>query len=303
MDQQSTRTDITVNVEGLWLLQALLDIRHVAPELRSRPFVSTESMDWLNEHPGMEVMREQGIVVDDNVNEQVAERMRVLAAPDLEVIALLSRGKLRYGVIEPEEGQEQPVGSRDIPDNEFRVVLARRGTHWVSAVRVADEITIDDVAITDTPSIAALVFDGLESIHHAEPAQINAVNVPLDEMLEATKAWQSAGFNVFSGGDLRRLGISAATVAALGQALADPQAEAAVYARQYRDDAKGPSASVLSLKDGSGGRIALYQQARTAGSGETWLAICPATPQLVQVGVKTVLETLPFGEWKTHRRV
>ncbi len=125
------------------------------------------------------------------------------------------------------------------------------------------------------------------------PAAINAVNVPLEEMLEATKSWQDSGFNVFSGGDLRRMGISAATVAALGQALSDPAAEVAVYARQYRDDAKGPSASVLSLKDGSGGRIALYQQARTAGSGEAWLAICPATPQLMQVGVKTVLDTLP----------
>lgn len=301
MDQQGTRTDITVNVEGFWMLQALLDIRHVAPELRCRPFVSTDSNEWLNEHPGMAVMREQGIVADEAVDEQIAARMRVLAAPDLEVIALLSRGKLRYGV--PEDQEEQPVGSRDIPDNEFRVVLARRDQHWVSAVRVADEITVDDVAISDSASIAALVFDALESIHHADPAQINAVNVPLDEMLEATKAWQTAGFNVFSGGDLRRLGISAATVAALGQALADPQAEAAVYARQYRDDAKGPSASVLSLKDGTGGRIALYQQARTAGSGETWLAICPATPQLVQVGVKTVLDTLPYGEWKTHRRV
>lgn len=111
------------------------------------------------------------------------------------------------------------------------------------------------------------MIDALESIHHAEPAAINAVNVPLEEMLEATKSWQESGFNVFSGGDLRRMGISAATVAALGQALSDPAAEVAVYARQYQDDAKGPSASVLSLKDGSGGRIALYQQARTAGSG------------------------------------
>jgi EspG family len=310
MDQQGTRTDITVNVEGFWMLQALLDIRHVAPELRCRPFVSTDSMDWLNEHPGMTVMREQGIVTDETVNEQVAARMRVLAAPDLEVIALLSRGKLLYGVKQNEEGpegsagsEEEPVGSRDIPDNEFRVILARRGQHWVSAVRVGDEITVDDVAIADTASIAALVFDGLESIHHADPAAINAVNVPLEEMLEVTKAWQGSGFNVFSGGDLRRLGISAATVAALGQALSDPAAEAAVYARQYRDDARAPSASVLSLKDGSGGRIAMYQQARTAGSGEAWLAICPATPQLVQVGVKTVLDTLPYGEWKTHSRV
>ena len=94
MDQQSTRTDITVNVDGFWMLQALLDIRHVAPELRCRPFVSTDNNEWLNEHPGMAVMREQGIVVGDEVQEQVAARMRVLAAPDIEVVALLSRGKL-----------------------------------------------------------------------------------------------------------------------------------------------------------------------------------------------------------------
>ncbi|MGV0748300.1 ESX secretion-associated protein EspG [Mycolicibacter heraklionensis] len=296
----STRTDITVNVEGFWMLQALLDIRHVAPELRCRPYVSTDSSDWLSEHPGMAVMREQGIVVDDEVNETVAARMRVLAAPDLEVIALLSLGKLRYGVIDAED---QEPGTRDIPDNEFRVLLARRGEHWVSAVRVGTDITVDDVSVTDAASIAALVIDGMESIHHADPAQITAVNVPMEEMLEATQSWQDSGFNIFTGGDLRRMGISAATVAALGQALSEPAAEAAVYARQYRDDAKGPSASVLSLKDGSGGRIALYQQARTAGSGEAWLAICPATPQLVQVGVKTVLDTLPYGAWKTHRRV
>ncbi|NDJ91785.1 ESX secretion-associated protein EspG [Mycolicibacter kumamotonensis] len=296
----STRTDITVNVEGFWMLQALLDIRHVAPELRCRPYVSTDSNDWLSEHPGMAVMREQGIVVDDEVNEVVAARMRVLAAPDLEVVALLSLGKLRYGVIDDED---QPPGTRDIPDNEFRVLLARRGEHWVSAVRVGTDITVDDVSVTDAASIAALVIDGMESIHHADPAQITAVNVPMEEMLEATQSWQDSGFNIFTGGDLRRMGISAATVAALGQALSEPAAEAAVYARQYRDDAKGPSASVLSIKDGSGGRIALYQQARTAGSGEAWLAICPATPQLVQVGVKTVLDTLPYGAWKTHRRV
>jgi hypothetical protein len=296
----STRTDITVNVEGFWMLQALLDIRHVAPELRCRPYVSTDSNDWLSEHPGMAVMREQGIVVEDEVNEVVAARMRVLAAPDLEVVALLSLGKLRYGVIEDDD---QPPGTRDIPDNEFRVLLARRGEHWVSAVRVGTDITVDDVSVTDAASIAALVIDGMESIHHADPAQITAVNVPMEEMLEATQSWQDSGFNIFTGGDLRRMGISPATVAALGQALSEPAAEAAVYARQYRDDAKGPSASVLSLKDGSGGRIALYQQARTAGSGEAWLAICPATPQLVQVGVKTVLDTLPYGAWKTHRRV
>lgn len=195
----STRTDITVNVEGFWMLQALLDIRHVAPELRCRPYVSTDSSDWLSEHPGMAVMREQGIVVDDQVNETVAARMRVLAAPDLEVVALLALGKLRYGVIEADDGAEQEPGTRDIPDNEFRVLLARRGEHWVSAVRVGTDITVDDVAVTDAASIAALVIDGMESIHHADPAQITAVNVPMEEMLEATQSWQDSGFNIFTG--------------------------------------------------------------------------------------------------------
>src|SRR5438270_13489196 len=95
---QSTRTDITVNVEGFWMLQALLDIRHVAPELRCRPFVSTDSMDWLNEHPGMAVMREHGLSDGETVHDAVAARMRDLAAPAPEIVALLTRRKLLYGV-------------------------------------------------------------------------------------------------------------------------------------------------------------------------------------------------------------
>jgi hypothetical protein len=34
MDQQSTRIQDTVNVDGFWMLLALLDIRHVAPGAR-----------------------------------------------------------------------------------------------------------------------------------------------------------------------------------------------------------------------------------------------------------------------------
>jgi len=141
MDQQSTRTDITVDDDGLWMLQALLDIRHVAPEPRCGPSVSTDSSDWPNEHPGMAVLREQGIVAGElnAVNKQVAARMRVLAAPDLEVVTLQSRGKLLYAVVDDEN---QPPGSRDIPDNEFRVMPARRGQHWVSAVRVGSDSVV-----------------------------------------------------------------------------------------------------------------------------------------------------------------
>lgn len=312
----SQRSDVTVNVDGLWMLQGLLDIRDVAPELRCRPYVATEgategaaevaagSMPGWSDHPGMAAMREAGVVVGETVHEQVAARMRVLAAPDVEVIALFSSGKLRYGVTDGGvTGGGEPPTARPIPGNELRVVLARRGQRWVSAVRVGSEITIDDVAITDAASIAGLVLEVLESIHPAEPAAITPVNVPMDEVAQATQAWDDSGFDVFSGGPLRQLGLSPATVVALGQALADPLAEASVYARQYRDGEQSPSTSVLSIKDGASGRLALYQQGRTAGSGEDWLAICPGTPQLVQQGVTTLLNSLPFGSWDSHRRI
>jgi hypothetical protein len=294
------RTDVTVNTEGFWLLQALLDIRHVAPEIRCRPFVPVGPESSLSEHPGMTVMSEQGIVIDGQVHEQVATRMRTLAAPDVEVLALLSRGKLRYG--SSSEGDD--IAHRyAFSDHELRVVLARRDDHWVSAVRVGAEITVDDVSVSDASSIAGLVLDALEAIQPSGPAPITSVNVPVDEATEAAKSWQESGFDVFAGGQLRRMGLSAATVVALSEALSDPRAEAVVYARQYRDGVRAPSVSVLSIKDGPSGRIAMYQQPRTPGSGQDWMAICPATPQLVRIGVKTVLDSLPYGSWEGHRRV
>ena len=293
-------TDITVNVEGLWMLQALMDIRLLAPELRARPFVSPGSTGWLGEHPGMAILREAGMVVDDAVRGDIAERLRVLAAPDLDVVMMLSAGAFRWTF---DDTDGDAIGPRDVPSNQFRVVLARRGAHWVSAVRVGADITIDDVRIAGVDSIAALLTSALDSIHVAAPASITGVNVPLDEMLSATQEWQGAEFNTFSGGALRAMGMSAAAVATLSQALTDPAAEAVLYARQYRDEQKAASQSVLNLKDGEAGRIALYRMARTMGSQQDWMAISPATPQIILVGVQTVLETLPFARWQTHRRV
>jgi hypothetical protein len=296
---EQLRTDVTVNVEGFWMLQALLDIRLVAPELRCRPYVSSGSTDGMQNHPGLAVLTEAGIVVDGAVRADIADRMRVLAAPDMDVVAMLAIGQLRFQTDHTDNG----TGPRDIPSNEFRVVLSRRDEHWVSAVRVGTDITVDDVAIDDTASIAAILTAAIDSIHPADPAPVTAVNAPMDELLSATKEWAGAGFSAFSGSALRAMGLSAAMVAALGPALADPAAEAALYARQYRDEQTLSSPSVLNLKDGEAGRVALYRVAPPAGSHQDWMAICPATSQLIEVGVQTVLDTLPFGLWKTHRRL
>ena len=39
-------SDITVNLEGLWLLQAMLGISQLAPELRGRPYGQAQNTEW-----------------------------------------------------------------------------------------------------------------------------------------------------------------------------------------------------------------------------------------------------------------
>ena len=89
-------SDITVNLEGLWLLQAMLGISQLAPELRGRPFGQPQSAEWLTAHPGLAVLVDQGIADEGAVvRSDIAARMKVLASPDVEVILLVSRADER----------------------------------------------------------------------------------------------------------------------------------------------------------------------------------------------------------------
>lgn len=102
------------------MFQVLLDICYVVFELCCWLYVFIDFNDWLNEYLGMVVMCEQGIVVNDVVNEQVVVWMKVFVVFDFEVVVLLLCGKLLYGVIDDEN---QLLGLCDIFDNEFWVVL------------------------------------------------------------------------------------------------------------------------------------------------------------------------------------
>jgi ESX secretion-associated protein EspG len=288
-EEPGVRTDITVNVEGFWMLQALLNIQFTAPELRCLPYAPNTV--WPADHPGLTVLAEAGIIVDGVVREDIAERMWVLAAPDLNVVAVLSAGPIQL----PAHQIAEAASAYDIPPNEFRILLARRGERWVSAVRVGAEITVDDVAVDGAGSIAAIVTAAIDSIHPADPAPVRAANVPLDVFASVTQHWKDTGFRASCQTALRTMGLSADTAAALEAAFADPAAEAALYARQYRDEQTLHSQSMLTLKDGAAGRIALYPLAPVTGFGPDWMTICPGTPQAIEAGVQTVLDTLPTG--------
>ena len=294
-------SDITVNLEGLWLLQAMLGISQLAPELRGRPYGQPQSTEWLTAHPGLAVLVDQGIADEGAVvRSDIAARMKVLATPDVEVIVLVSRGPMN--VVTPVV-MDEPSTWRAIADEQLRVVLARRDGRWASAVRAGSYITIDDCPGTDQEWVQRLVGEALDSVHRVEPARISAVNVPLDEMRTAIAAHAKADSAAAKLAALRALGLRGGALAELGAALEDPQAEALVYARAHVDIDTVWSQTVLNLRDTASGRVALYRLNPPPGSQQEWLAIAPATPAQLHHALTTVFDSVGVRAWASHERM
>ena len=294
-------SDITVNLEGLWLLQAMLGISQLAPELRGRPYGQPQSTEWLTAHPGLAVLVDQGIADEGAVvRSDIAARMKVLATPDVEVILLVSRGPMN--VVTPVV-MDDPSTWRAIPDEQLRVVLARRDGRWASAVRAGSYITIDDCPGTDQEWVQRLVGEALDSVHRVEPARISAVNVPLDDMRTAIAAHAKADSAAAKLAALRALGLRGGALAELGAALEDPQAEALVYARAHVDIDTVWSQTVLNLRDTASGRVALYRLNPPPGSQQEWLAIAPATPAQLHHALTTVFDSVGVRAWANHERM
>lgn len=297
-------TDITVNLDGLWLLQALLGITRLAPELRGRPYGEPRSpsqQQWATQHPELHILVEQGMCdAEGVVRADIAARMAVLAAPDVEVIVLVAAGPMNWS---PQVSLGDPSTWRAIPDDQLRIVLARRQGRWASAVRAGGHITIDDCPGGDEESLARLVFEALDSVHPIAPARISPVNVPLEDMVTAVANRAKPGDTTNREAGLRALGLRGAALAELGAALDEPVAEAVLYARAYVDAATAMSESVLNLRDSASGRVALYRLSPPRGSRQQWMAIGPATPAQVRHAISTVLGSVPVRSWDTHDRM
>lgn len=298
---QPSTTDITVNLEGLWLVQALLGITQLAPELMGRPFGHPKNTAGLTEHPGLAVLVEQGIADEGAVvRADIVERMAVLAAPDVELVIMVSDGPL---AVTTPMLLEDPSTWQAIPDGQLRIVLARRGTRWASAVRTGNHITIDDCAAVDYPRLEQLIVEALDSVHHVPAASISALNVPLEDMLGAVGAHRDADTPAAKAAALRAVGLRGAVLAEVGTALEDPVAEALLYARAYADSDVLWSESVLNLRDTASGRVALYRLNPPPGGQQEWMTIAPATPGQINHAVTTVIDSVRVRKWANHERM
>lgn len=297
----TARTDITVNLEGLWLLQAMLGIAQLAPELRGRPYGQAQGTQWITAHPGLAVLVDQGIADEGAVvRSDIAARMAVLATPDVEIVVLVSHGPMN--VVTPVV-MDDPSTWRAIPDEQLRIVLARRDGRWASAVRAGSYVTIDDCPGTDQQWIERLIVEALDSVHRVEPARISPINVPLEDMRTAVSMHATAGSAAAKMAALRSLGLRGGALAELGAALEDPQAEALAYARAHVDTETVWSETVLNLRDTASGRVALYRLNPPLGTHQEWLAIAPATPAQLHHALTTVFDSVGVRAWASHERM
>lgn len=300
-DDTATLGAVTVNVDGLWLLQALLGIQRLAPELRARPYGAARTNDWLDQHPGLDSLRESGLVnTAGEVVGDLAARLDILNAPDVEVVMVISRGPVAW---EPESIAD-PTTWRAVPDDQLRVVLARRDGRWASAARADEDITIDTVpaeaGVGDPAWLAATLLALLDSAHLSQPSRITPVNVPADQLISVAAA-RAEGVMVGQGG-LRELGLRGPALTELAEALDHPAAEAVLYARVY-DDAETRSAnSALDIRATDAGRVAMYRLAAVRGSDQEWMTIAPATLAQTEAGIKAVLSSLNIRNWAEHTR-
>lgn len=292
-------TDVTLNLPALWVVQAMMGIPRLAPELEAWPYGAARNNDWLNTHPGVDALRSQGLLgPDGQVLDALAQRMQVLAVPDVEVAIEVGPGPRLQTIPDVND----PSTWRTIPEGELRVVLARRDGRWVSAVRADDEVTIDDIDGGDARWLAELVLGLLDAVHPSGPSRITAINVPLEEILAiAAERVLTEPDSPNRDNALRVMGVRNADVAELGALLDAPVAEVLLYARAY-DDTAVHSSSTVDLRDTDGGRVVLYQLGPMRGSTQEWMTIAPGTAAQVEHGVKTVVSGVGVRSWETHRR-
>lgn len=292
--------DVTVNLAGLWLLQAIMGIPTLAPDLVALPYGAARTDDWIGTHPGMAALREQGLVGrDGRVVDGLARRLDILAAPDVDAAIHAGIGPLAASMPDLAD----PSTWRSIPEGQLRVVLARRDGQWVSAVRFGDEITIDDVQGGGTSWLTARLLGVIDGLHPREPSRINAVNLPLDEIMTvaADRAQADEQSPVRNSG-LRALGVRPADIAELAEVLDSPVAEAVMYARAHRDTDVLYSKSTVNVRDTAAGRVVLYQIGRMRGSTQDWQAIAPGRATVVEQGITAMLDSVGVRSWETYKR-
>lgn len=272
-------TSMEVTREALWLLQALCGVERMPAVLVTRPFTDTgdpAERPW--GHPGVEVLREKGLVFGDQVHPQVRLWMETLGAPDVVLAAMIRRG-----------GQN------------LRLAIARRGEVTVSAIQHEDDLAVEYLGHSAT--VSSLV-DRLLPVcgPQVQPAQFDAVSVPTADLLEAlgqVARGEHSAATVFTS-----LGMDSDQYRVVTMAADHPIMELSMTAMTPDDAGRiEVSRTAATVTDTALGRV-LTGPIRS-DNGSWWTLITPGTTAAIKSSVSAVLGMVGIREWNDgtpHRR-
>lgn len=295
---------VTVNVEALWILQAMLDIPTLPPELRSLPYGPAHDTDWLATDPRVEALQHNGLVGPHrDVVAPVAQRLHTLAVPDVEIVILVSHGQIQWPG--PIDVDDPDTWTLTAPAEQLSVVLARRDGRWVSGVRGGEHVTVDDVdGAAGFEWVADIVTALFDAFVPGEPSRLVAMNLPFDDLRSAAQERERIGAGgIGRDAPLRGLGIPPAAVPELAELIDGPSAELVVYARAHTEARVSSSGCTLDVRSTPSGRVVLYRMPARPGASEDWMTVTPATLPAIARGVQAVLSSLNVSHWAHHRRM
>jgi hypothetical protein len=263
------------NIDEMLLLQKLLRVSAFPTVLELRPptdyFTEEGSADA--EAEAAESLTEKGVIAGDEVIEgTIAQWLRVLQRPDIELAARIWQEDAQMGVS-----------------------VCRRGALHVVAMRYQDLLMLQPLGNTaEVATISQVVTPVLGVLGEAMVADFESINLLTSQAAEIDK-------KVAAGGDyLRELamaGVSDISARFLADALADRSRvwRSEIVAIEYVPGKQILSRAAVGVFDTPMGRIVIAPS--LALDGTMWSTLAPGTNGKIVKSVELIVETLPARSW------
>ncbi|MEV2226051.1 ESX secretion-associated protein EspG [Nocardia vinacea] len=262
---------IELNVDAALLLQRLVGIDSYPPVLALLPNIyRPEDRDRVDAVVGAQ-LTEAGVLEDGVVNPVVAQWLRCLYRPDVELVARIL-----------------DAGSDDEPPAMLRLSLVRAGETHVLAVRSDDHVVIQSVFQPDRQ---------LGTLTAALTAALGPVPALRFEPITATP--EQFGEVPDDQGERRRalveLGAEPHTAGVLSRVIDKVIRRAEVLVLEHHDGREAQPEASVSVLDTESGRIIVTPS--IAMDGQLWSTYAPGDEAALHAGIGALVDFLPSRSW------
>jgi hypothetical protein len=282
--------DLTTSPAGIWVLQALLGVETMPAALRLRPYIpSIDSgptvATMVGERPLTQTAEYASLTTaavidtDGRVDDAVRDWMAVVGRPEREVIVAIRRPA-------PEQAGPETPGRVQ----ERTMSICRRGRWLAMIARSDDEVMLAPVGETAIPDqqVELICDTVLHAFGEAEPADVDGVNVPTNELQSALA--ETRGDDRWAVGTaLARVGLSPDQVAVLVAATRLDESALAVVALVDHGATRHVHPSVVTVVDTEHGRVSVTNA--TGPDGSSWTSVWPTSPGALRQDLAHLVST------------